>query len=161
MDLIERALLDLQEEKITSHPSDRLIRLRKDLRLILEFSKSEVKTIFGEKLLSAMATCFQPGKKRSTVASLREQAQTKFVSLRIGPLRDIWASLHCALGIAFDDPIKDFPNPLIGDFLRQCCYAFSGRSKEQMKDEFFRGQVLRWVSLCQVTRERTEVRSWI
>ena len=105
MDLIERALLDLQEEKITSQPSDRLIRLRKDLRLILEFAKSEVMTIFGEKLLSAMATCFQPGKKRSTVASLREQAQTKFVSLRIGPLRDIWACLYCALGIAFDDPI--------------------------------------------------------
>ena len=95
MDVIERALLDLQD----------LIRLRKDLRVILEFSKSEVMAIFGEKLVSAMAACFQPGTKRSTISSLQEHAQTKFVSLCIGPLRDIWACLYCALGIAFDDPL--------------------------------------------------------
>ena len=83
MDVIERALLDLQEEKIASQPSHRLIRLWKDLRVILEFSKSEVMAIFGKKLVSAMAACFQPGTKRSTISLLREHAQTKFVSLRI------------------------------------------------------------------------------
>ena len=148
MDLIERALLDLQEEKITSQPFDRLIRLRNDLRLILEFLKSEVMTIFGEKLLSAMDTCFQPGEKRSTVASLREQAQTKFpYALGLGTFGRV-----CITPLGLLLTTQFFPNPLIGDFSRQCCYDFSGSSKEQMKDEFFRGHVLRWLSLCQVTR---------